>query len=84
MKKLAHISGWIGLAFAQLSGMIALFPLVMGWTSAAPPLNMVISLTIGLGMLTFQSFIHWNKLYFTANVLGFITEIGLIVFILSH
>jgi len=83
MKKISSISGWIGIVLLQIATIPTTIKLLLGTAENIPPIDMVILLWLGLGMLLFRSICHREIMYIVSNTIGFVFQSILLILLIK-
>jgi hypothetical protein len=83
INKLANISGWIGMVLIHGATLPTTLSVIMGYSTAMPPLSMILLIWSGLFLFLISAIANKNLLYIVSNSVGFFFQsilLALIVF----
>jgi hypothetical protein len=81
IKKLADISGWIGMLLIHGATLPTTLSVIMGYSTALPPVSMVLLIWSGLFLFLVSAIANKNTLYIVSNSLGFFFQSILLILI---
>jgi hypothetical protein len=81
IKKLADFSGWIGMLLIHGATLPTTLSVIMGYSTALPPVSMVLLIWSGLFLFLVSAIANKNTLYIVSNSLGFFFQSILLILI---
>jgi uncharacterized protein with PQ loop repeat len=83
LNELANLSGWIGMILIHGATLPTTLSVILGYSTALPPLSMVLLIWSGLFLFLVSAIANKNMLYIVSNSIGFVFQsvlLSLIVF----
>ena len=76
-----EIGGWIGMCLIHGATIPTTLGNIMGWTTAKPPLDMVLLVWAGLALFLWRAIAQKDVLYIVSNAVGFVLNSVLLAII---
>jgi hypothetical protein len=70
-KKLGEACGWVGMILIHGATAPTSISVLMGWSSALPPLNFILLIWAGLFLFLIRAIVAKDVLYMVSNAIGF-------------